>query len=151
VRRDDVDGARMSPLSSHPLFNIPPTAYAHFKDDSRRNVVAFKGTEVSVAVGSTVRCAELRDDVVGEEAKDKKSAYQVCSNVLCVTNPVCKTFEFPAVTFPIKEILWNNSSTHLALVGTYELAVISFPRLGLTSHVKIENIPPKYVIHIPFL
>ena len=78
----------MSPLSSHPVFDIPPTAYAHFTDDSRRNVVVFKGTEVSVAVGSTVRCAELRDDVAGEEAKDKKPAYQVCNNMLLVTNAV---------------------------------------------------------------
>jgi hypothetical protein len=141
----------MSPLSSHLLFNIPAAAYAHFKDDSRRNVVAFKGTEVSVAVGSTVRCAELRDDVTSAEGKDKKAAYQVCNNVLCVTNCVLKTFEFPTVRFAIKEVLWNNSGTHLALMGTNELAIISFPRLGLTSHVKVDNIPPKYVIHPTFL
>lgn len=133
--------ARMPSLSSHPIFQIVQTQYAHFKDDSRRNAVAFKGTEVYVAVGSTVRCAELRDDSPEEESKEKKP-YQVYKLLIACYN-VSQTLEFPNVTFPIKEILWNHSGTHLALVGSHDLAVISFPRLGLTSNIKVDNIPPK--------
>ena len=45
--------------------------------------------------------------------------------------------------FKIKELVWNSHGTHLALIGSYELAVIVFPRLGLTGPVKSDTIPPK--------
>jgi hypothetical protein len=48
---------------------------------ARRNVVAFKGTEVYVAVGSTVRCAELREwYAMDSESEDDKSYYQVSTH-----------------------------------------------------------------------
>jgi len=75
----------MPSLSSHPIFQIEQTEYSHFKEDSRRNVVAFKGTEVYVAVGSTVRCAELRDDSLGEDSTDKKP-YQVFTRLFLPSN-----------------------------------------------------------------
>lgn len=48
------------------------------------------------------------------------------------------------MTFEIEELLWNTSGTHLALVGKHDLAIVTFPRLGLTSHIKSDTIPPKY-------
>jgi hypothetical protein len=51
------------------------------------------------------------------------------------------------VTFEIKELLWNQSGTHLALVGVNDLAIVTFPRLGLTSHIKADTIPPKYSLY----
>ena len=66
----------MPSLSSHPIFQIENKQYAVFKKDLRRNVVAFQGTEVYVAVGSTVRCAELREWYANEDQRDKKP-YQV--------------------------------------------------------------------------
>src|SRR5579859_626063 len=43
------------------------------------------------------------------------------------------------------ELVWNQYGTHLALVGQNDVAVVSFPRLGLTSLIKAETIPPKYL------
>lgn len=68
----------MPSLSSHPIFQIDKTEYDSFQKDARRNVVAFKGTEVYVAVDSTVRCAELREwyAMEDDEVQDDK-CYQV--------------------------------------------------------------------------
>jgi hypothetical protein len=68
----------MPSLSQHPLFKVPSGTYSSLKRTTRRNVVAFKGTEVYVAIGSTVRCAELRErDAMDSESEDDKSYYQV--------------------------------------------------------------------------
>ena len=47
------------------------------------------------------------------------------------------------MTFDIQELVWNQSGTQLALVGDHDIAVVSFPRLGLTTMVKSEKLPPK--------
>ena len=92
---DREDGAKMPSLSSHPIFQIEQIEYSHFKEDSRRNVVAFKGTEVYVAVGSTVRCAELRDDSSGDDSTDKKP-YQVFTRLFLLSNlfSFCRHWNF---------------------------------------------------------
>jgi hypothetical protein len=51
------------------------------------------------------------------------------------------------VTFDIKELVWNQNGTHLALVGSHDIAIITFPRLGLTSLAKSETIPPRLTPH----
>jgi hypothetical protein len=68
----------MPPLSSHPIFKVRNEALGSFKQNRRRNIVAFKGTEVYIALGSTVLCAELRDwYAMDGEPKDDKKYYQV--------------------------------------------------------------------------
>jgi hypothetical protein len=54
-----------------------------------------------------------------------------------------KIIEFPSVSFTIESLVWNESGTHLALVGKSDVAVLAFPRLGLASPLKSESIPPK--------
>src|SRR5271154_2127312 len=78
-RRRRRDRRRTMPsLSQHPIFSVPSETYYSLKRTTRRNVVAFKGTEVYVAVGSTVRCAELREwYAMDSESEDDKSYYQV--------------------------------------------------------------------------
>jgi hypothetical protein len=67
----------MPSLSSHPIFQINKNQYKSFQKDTRRNVVTFKGTEVYVAVGSTVRCAELREWHAMEDERQGEKCYQV--------------------------------------------------------------------------
>ena len=67
----------MPALSSHPIFQIDKNQHESFQNDTRRNVVAFKGTEVYVAVGSTVRCAELREWYAMEDEREDEKCYQV--------------------------------------------------------------------------
>lgn len=50
--------------------------------------------------------------------------------------------------FDIQELVWNQYGTHLALVGEHELAIITFPRLGLTGLVKSEKLPPKSIAYV---
>jgi hypothetical protein len=70
----------MSPLSSHPIFQIERDAFPSLKRNVRRNIVAFKGTEVYIAVGSEVRCAELREwYAMDGEQKDDKTHFKVHS------------------------------------------------------------------------
>ena len=67
----------MPPLSTHPIFRINDGPAVPNAENNRRNTVAFKGTEVYVAVGSTVRYAELREwFAMGEETQDR-TPYQV--------------------------------------------------------------------------
>ena len=67
----------MPPLSAHPIFRINDGPASETKDNIRRNTVAFKGTEVYVAVGSTVRYAELREWFAANEESQDKTHYQV--------------------------------------------------------------------------
>ena len=68
----------MPSLSQHPIFSVPNETYSSLKRTTRRNVVAFKGTEVYVAIGSTVRCAEMREwYAMDSDSEDDKSYYQV--------------------------------------------------------------------------
>jgi plastocyanin domain-containing protein len=67
----------MPSLSSHSIFQIDKKEYKSFQKDTRRNVVTFKGTEVYVAVGSTVRCAELRQWHAMEDERQGEKCYQV--------------------------------------------------------------------------
>ena len=79
LRRKGQEKAKkkaMPSLSSHPIFQIDKKEYKSFQKDTRRNVVTFKGTEVYVAVGSIVRCAELREWYATEDEQDEK-CYQV--------------------------------------------------------------------------
>ena len=69
----------MPSLSSHPILQIDKGTYKSFKKDARRNVVAFKGTEVYVAVGPKVRCAELREWYAMEDEPHDGTHYQVLS------------------------------------------------------------------------
>ena len=84
----------MQSRSSHPIFNVPNRTYSSLKGTTRRNVIAFKGTEVYVAVGSTVRCAELREwYAMDTEFEDDKSYYQVrphWSSFLMVDSSISK-------------------------------------------------------------
>lgn len=72
----------MPSLSSHPIFRIDKGAYKSFNNDARRNVVAFKGTEVYVAVGPKVRCADLRGWYAMEEEPQDGIHYQVLSTLV---------------------------------------------------------------------
>ena len=72
----------MPSLSSHPIFKIDKGVYRSFKKDARRNVVAFKGTEVYVAVGSRVRCAELREWYAMDEEPQDGTHYQVLLSLI---------------------------------------------------------------------
>ena len=68
----------MPSLSAHPIFQIEREAYESIKQTTRRNVVAFKGTEAYVAVGSTVRYAELREwFALDSQLEDDKPQYRV--------------------------------------------------------------------------
>jgi hypothetical protein len=68
----------MPSLSAHPIFRIGSESFNPFKATDRRNIIAFKGTEVYVAVGSTVRYAELREWYAMEgDAEDGKNYYRV--------------------------------------------------------------------------
>src|SRR5277367_2186574 len=72
----------MPSLSLHPIFKVPSETYSSLKRTARRNVVAFKGTEVYVAVASTVRCAELREwYAMDTEPEMDKSYYQVTNSL----------------------------------------------------------------------
>lgn len=65
-------------LSFHPIFQIEENAFPSLKRNVRRNIVAFKGTEVYIAVGSEVRCAELRKwYAMDEEQKGDETYFQV--------------------------------------------------------------------------
>ena len=137
----------MPSLSSHPVFNTPNGTYSSLQNTARRNVVAFKGTEVYLAVGSAVRCADLREwYAMDTEPQDDKSYYQVSPRAYGIAD--YQTLQFPSLTFPIEELVWNYSGTQLACVGAHNLAVIMFPRLGLSSHIKADSIPPKSVTFI---
>jgi len=67
----------MPPLSAHPIFQINDGPAAPNSETIRRNTVSFKGTEVYVAVGSTVRYAELREWFALEDDAQDKTHYQV--------------------------------------------------------------------------
>ena len=67
----------MPPLSAHPIFRINDGPAAPNVENIRRNTVAFKGTEVYVAVGSTVRYAELREWFAMDDESQDKTYYQV--------------------------------------------------------------------------
>ena len=68
----------MPSLSSHPIFRIERDRYRHLNQSVRRNIVAFKGTEVYVAVGSIVRYAELREwHALDSPPEDDDQYYQV--------------------------------------------------------------------------
>ena len=67
----------MPPLSSHPIFRIDTGSFDALEGKGRRNVVSFKGTEVYVAVGSTVRYAELREWYAMDGEPEDGSYYQV--------------------------------------------------------------------------
>lgn len=66
----------MPSLSSHPIFLFDSTTNI-FEGTTRRNVVAFKGTEVYVAVGSTVRYADLREWFALDDGPSDKKYYKV--------------------------------------------------------------------------
>jgi len=67
----------MPSLASHPIFRIDDDAFSSLKGTGC-NVLAFKGTQVYVAVGSTVRFAELREwFAMDTEPQDEKQYYQV--------------------------------------------------------------------------
>jgi hypothetical protein len=67
----------MPSLSSHPIFLFESSEANVSKGTARRNVVAFKGTEVYVAVGSTVRYADLREWFALEDGPGDKKYYKV--------------------------------------------------------------------------
>ena len=69
----------MPSLSSHPIFKFDDGPLPIYKDleEGRRNIIAFKGTEVYVAVGSTVRYAELREWYAMDEVEQDEEYYQV--------------------------------------------------------------------------
>jgi hypothetical protein len=69
----------MPELSSHRIFKFDDDEIPIIKDleQGRRNVVAFKGTEVYVAVGSAVRYAELREWYAMEDVSEDEKYYQV--------------------------------------------------------------------------
>ena len=67
----------MPSLSSHPCFQVNDGLSFQQKNPVRRNIVAFKGTEVYVAVGSTVRYAELREWYARDKEPEDESLYQV--------------------------------------------------------------------------
>jgi hypothetical protein len=71
----------MHSLSSHPIFLFDASSQVS-KGTTRRNIIAFKGTEVYVAVGSTVRYAELREWYVLDGEAVDKNYYQVCFSLL---------------------------------------------------------------------
>ena len=67
----------MPSLSSHPIFQIDVETLQSSQQNDRRNVVVLKDSEVYVAIGSTVRYAELRDWYALEGEPENKSYYQV--------------------------------------------------------------------------
>ena len=67
----------MAPLAAHPIFRISDGPASPNLGHIRRNTVAFKGTEVYVAVGSTVRYAELREWFAMDEETQDRAHYQV--------------------------------------------------------------------------
>ena len=67
----------MSSLSSHPIFHVDDGLSFQQKEKARQNIVAFKGTEVYVAVGSTVRYAQLREWYAVESQPQDDDLYQV--------------------------------------------------------------------------
>jgi hypothetical protein len=67
----------MPSLSSHPIFQIDVETLQSSQQNDRRNVVVLKDSEVYVAIGSTVRYAELRDWYAIEGEIENKSYYQV--------------------------------------------------------------------------
>jgi hypothetical protein len=69
----------MPSLSSHPIFHVDDGLSFQQNEKVRRNIVAFKGTEVYVAVGSTVRYAELREWYAMESQPKDDNLYQVRS------------------------------------------------------------------------
>jgi hypothetical protein len=66
-------------LSSHPIFRFEDDHIPIIKDGEQggRNIVAFKGTEVYVAVGSQVRYAQLREWYTLDETSADETYYQV--------------------------------------------------------------------------
>jgi hypothetical protein len=71
----------MPSLSSHPIFLFDTSSQVP-KGATRRNIIAFKGTEVYVAVGSTVRYAELREWYAMDDEPVDKNYHQVSSSLL---------------------------------------------------------------------
>lgn len=67
----------MSSLASHPIFQTESDELKGFNATDRRNVVAFKGTEVYIAVGSTIRYGELREWYAKDNHSDNMNYYQV--------------------------------------------------------------------------
>jgi hypothetical protein len=52
----------MAWLSAHPIFHLAADAFnTETQQDTGRNVVTFRGSQVFVAVGNSVRGAELRE------------------------------------------------------------------------------------------
>ena len=60
-----------------PIFRISDGPVSPELGQIRRNTVSFKGTEVYVAVGSTVRYAELREWFAMDEETQDRAHYQV--------------------------------------------------------------------------
>ena len=75
----------MPSLSSHPIFQVDIRELNISKKSGRRNVIAFKDSEVYVAVGSTIRYAELREWYALEGEPEDKPYYQVLSQQLILT------------------------------------------------------------------
>jgi hypothetical protein len=85
----------MAPLSHHPIFKTFPSEIrsgSSSKSDNNntglapKSILTFKGTEVYVALGSTVRYAELREWFVLEDASDDESHYQALIRTLSKSN-----------------------------------------------------------------
>jgi hypothetical protein len=133
----------MPPLSDHPIFKISPEDISTQPDPSAllsKNILTFKHTEIYLAVGSTVRYADLRDWYVQDHASPDGPHYQVLP---LSRECAYKTLRFPTVGFDIRSLVWNSRATQLALVGARDVAVVQFPRLGLTGIFNAEKLPPK--------
>jgi hypothetical protein len=75
----------MAPLSAHPIFRINDGPASETKNHCRRNTLAFKGTQVYVAVGSTVRYAELREWFAADTESQDKIHYQAFPLIIELT------------------------------------------------------------------
>ena len=78
--------------SSHPIF-LFDSPKSNVPKNPRRNIVAFKGTEVYIAEGSTVRYADLLEWYALEDGPQDQKYYQVIPSFI-ETN--CRLSSSPA-------------------------------------------------------
>ncbi|KAK9451710.1 uncharacterized protein V1518DRAFT_409316 [Limtongia smithiae] len=80
------------------------------KDLGSRELIAVRGSEVFVATGGEVRCAD-------------------CANIRNSLNSLryYKTLSIPDINFTIRKLQINDTGTYLAIVGDHEIVVCALP------------------------